>query len=452
MTFLKRSLSLALATSLLVACGTDNAGSGSASARTDAGNPLATPDQRELDAAAITLYDSNRFEPLRSEAKAAYIAARQQLPSSEALSRLDLAIDELVFSAIQKIINGDPYRPKLYWVNAQPRQWFGLDVPGSRYSYDNPDNIYRIAPVSGDLRYELRGRRYTPGPSDVTFSLINNPSSQGTEAFLDGRELVVGPDGRYMITIDNQPANGRINHLQSNSGVVQLFIRNNLGNWNTETPDALELVRVDDSPAPAPRQQAATVAEAYRSLQEGIVFYGIGALAVKTHANAANTLPQPQQSATLGTLVSQANSFGHFRLAEDEAWVITLKRGSARYFVVPITDRWMITVGPAKRQSSLYQAQSVANADGSYTFVVSATDPGVANWLDTAGLREGTVMVRWQGLPATPVDGGPGVSAEVVKQADLATRYPWLERITPAQRGAVLSARQQGYLRRIATP
>jgi len=452
MTFLKRSLSLALATSLLVACGTDNPGAGPGSARTDDGNPLATADQRELDAAAIALYDSNRFEPLRSEAKAAYVAARQQIPSTEALSRLDLAIDELVFSAIQKIINGDPYRPKLYWVNAQPRQWFGLDVPGSRYSYDNPDNIYRIGPVSGDLRYELRGRRYTPGPSDVTFSLINNPSSQGTEAFLDGRELVVGPDGRYVITIDNQPANGRRNHLQSNRDVVQLFIRNNLGHWNTETPDALELVRVDDSPAPAPRQQAAIVADAYRSVQEGIVFYGIGALAVKTHANAVNTLPQPQQSATLGTLVSQANSFGHFRLAEDEAWVITLKRGGAGYFVVPITDPWMITVDPAKHQSSLNQAQSVANTDGSYTFVVSANDPGVANWLDTAGLREGTVMVRWQGLPATPLDGGPGVSAEVVKLADLTRRYPGLAGITPTQRDAALSARQQGYLRRIATP
>lgn len=439
-------------TVLLAACGTDNTSSGSAAARTDAGNPLATPDQRALDEATIALNASQRFEPLRSEAKAAFIAARQQVPSEEALSRLDQAIDELVFSAIQKVINGDPYRPALYWVNAQPRQWFGLTVPGSRYSYDNPDNIYRIGPVSGELRYELRGRRFTPGPADVTFSLINNPSSQGTEAFLDGRDLVVGPDGRYVITIDNQPANGRRNHLQSNGDVVQLFIRNNLGNWNTETPDALTLVRVDDRPAAAPRQPAALLADAYRSVQEGIVYYGVGALAVKTHANPVNTLPQPQQSATLGTLVSQANSFGHFRLADDEAWVITLKRGGAGYFVVPITDPWMITVDPARHQSSLNQAQSVANPDGSYTFVVSARDPGVNNWLDTAGLREGTAMVRWQGLPSTPVNGGPGVSAEVVKLSELDARYPGLARVTPAERAAALNARLQGYLRRIATP
>ena len=42
-------------------------------------------------------------------------------------------------------------------------------------------------------------------------------------------------------------------------------------------------------------------------------------------------------------------------------------------------------------------------------FVIAHRDPGVANWLDTAGHRHGTVGVRWVGpdvadvLPATRV-------------------------------------------------
>ena len=54
-------------------------------------------------------------------------------------------IDELAFSTIQKAANGDAYFPKVYWFDAGPRQWIGLDVPGSRYSYNNPD-IYRTIP------------------------------------------------------------------------------------------------------------------------------------------------------------------------------------------------------------------------------------------------------------------------------------------------------------------
>src|SRR3546814_14884488 len=33
------------------------------------------------------------------------------------------------------------------------------------------------------------------------------------------------------------------------------------------------------------------------------------------------------------------------------------------------------------------------------TFVLSATDPGIANWIDTVSLAEGWMLVRWQGVP-----------------------------------------------------
>lgn len=415
-------------------------------------NPLATTDQRDLDAQAISINQANQFEPVRTEARLAYIAARGELPSQEALSRLDNAMAELAFSAVQKVVNGDVYRPKVYWVNAQPRDWFGLSVPGSRYSYDNPDNIYRIIPIDGGLRYEIHGQRFTPGPSDVSFSLINNASSQGTIAFIDGRDLVLNSDGSYVVSVDSDPANGRVNHMQSTSKAVQLFVRNNLGDWLHETPDQLSVARVDTTTAAAVPTTQTITTNAYGALQDAVLYYGVGALGVKTSVNPVNTLPAPSQSATLGTLVSQANSFGHFKLADGEALLIHLNRGGAGYFVVPVTDPWMITVDPAQHQSSLNQSQSVADTDGNYTFVVSPTDPGLSNWLDTVGLHEGTIMVRWQGLPTTTVNGGPNVSASVVKIADLPTLLPAAARVTAAQRATQLSNRYQGYLRRISFP
>jgi len=414
-------------------------------------SPLATDEQRTLDARAVALNQADGFPVLKAEAKAAYKLAHGLPVSKEAEARLDNAINELAFSAIQKAVNNDPLYPKVYWADAPPRSWPGVNVPGGRYSFDNPDNIYRTIPIDGGSRYVIRGQRRGSGPADVTFSLISNPNSQQTVAILAGKDLVVNPDGSYVITVDNQPANGRVNHIQSNASAKQLFVRNNLGNWNVEAPDALRVERLGPAPTRDPKGDFTVSSEAWLNLQESIVDYGVGALGVKTYSNAVNTLANPTSSSTLGTLVTQASSFGHFKLAGDEVLVATLTTGGAGYFVFPVTDPWSVTVDPIRHQSSLNNRQAVANPDGSYTFVVSRQDPGVANWVDTVGLHEGTIMVRWQNLPANrPANGGPTISAQVVKLANLTSYLPASTRyVSPAERQQQLAARTAGYQQRV---
>ncbi|MBM3114318.1 DUF1214 domain-containing protein [Jeongeupia naejangsanensis] len=419
---------------------------------TSAASVLATPEQQALDAKAIQIKKNNLFLLQRGQLAAAYSAAHGAPISSEASASLNHAIDELVFSAIQKAVNNDPLYPKIYWLNAPPRDWFGLKVPGGRYSFDNPDNIYRTIPINGDSRYVIRGQRRGAGPTDVTFSLISNPNYQQSIAVLDGQDLVVAADGSYTITIDNQPANGRVNHIQSTADARQLFVRNNLGDWTAEAADALSVTRLDTPSRPV-RGDADIVADARTNLNESTVAYAIGTLGVKTYANPVNTLPQPSSSATLGTLVTQASTFGHFRLADDEALLVKVNTGGAGYFVLPVTDPWTVSVDPDRRQVSLNNVQAVADADGSYTFVVSPRDPGVFNWVETAGLHEGTLMPRWQKLPAsTPATGGPAISTKLLKLADLPYYLPAGTRtVTPAERQQQLQARTAGYDQRVAT-
>ncbi|HEX6590624.1 MAG TPA: DUF1214 domain-containing protein [Moraxellaceae bacterium] len=417
-------------------------------------SPLVTADQKALDATAVTINNNWNYPVLKAEARAAYVAAyaigKGQV-SAEAEARLDQAINELAFSAIQKAVNNDPYFPKVYWLNTPPHAWDGKTVPGGRYSFDNPDNIYRTIPIAGDVQYEIRGQRAVVGPTDITFSLISNPNSQQTIAYLTGKDLVVNADGSYVITVDSAPANGRRNHIQSTSAAKQLFVRNNLGNWNTETPDALTVKRVSALPwYVLPKGQVAIGSDAWVNLQESVVTYGVGALGVKTYVNALNTLANPSSSSTLGTLVTQASSFGHFRLADDEALLVTVNTGGAGYFVLPVTDPWSVTVDPINHQSSLNNKQSIANADGSYTFVISLRDPGVYNWLDTVGQHEGTIMARWQNLPAqSPASGGPAISAQLVKLNQLPGLLPAGTRyVSAVERQAQLAARKAGFLRR----
>ena len=67
-----------------------------------------------------------------------------------------------------------------------------------------------------------------------------------------------------------------------------------------------------------------------------------------------------------------------FQLAPDEAAVVTTTQGAARYTGLQIIDPWMIAPNAKKHQVCLSSAQAVQNADGTQTFVVSMSDPGVA--------------------------------------------------------------------------
>ncbi|KAL5334689.1 hypothetical protein BJX70DRAFT_411111 [Aspergillus crustosus] len=403
-----------------------------------ASNPLATEDQRTLDAIAIEINNDHSFKVLKAEAKTAYKTAHGLSVSDEASFSLDAAIDEIAFSAIQKAVNNDPYYPKVYVVDAGPRQWFGLDVPGGRYSYDNPDCIYRTIPIDSDLSYIVTGERYTPGPTDVTFSLIVNPNAQNTVAYLAGEDLLLNSDSSYTITINSSSAEGATNHIQSTSSATQLLIRNNLGNWENETPDGISAQLVDD-----------IFLDATWNLQQSIVAYGVGALGLKTSTNAVNTLSDPSQSSSLGTLTSQASSFGHFELAVDEALVVTLTPGAATYFVFPVTNPWMVTVDPAS-QISLNSMQAVSNADGTYTFVVSLQDPEFYNWVNTTGLTEGTIMARWQGLPTSSDSSTEvAIATQVVLLSELASVLPSGTRyVNPSERAVQLEERAAAYARR----
>ena len=100
-----------------------------------------------------------------------------------------------------------------------------------------------------------------------------------------------------------------------------------------------------------------------------------------------------------------------------------------------------------EQQTSLNDTQAVPNDDGTYTIVVSPTDPGVANWVSTGGLHQGTLSIRFQDLDlASTVT--PAVDARVVRLTALTDEYPELASQQDYDRAAQIAARQTGYGRR----
>jgi hypothetical protein len=378
--------------------------------------------------------------------------------SAEAKAQLHQAIILWTGSLILREQAGDPARPQILWViDDSPHRWHGFDAPGRAASGDAPDNIYRGAFFDGAGRYEITGH-VDPArrPAQFTFEFsrgtagdlaLNAQRRGGSDfgnqiAMLSDRTLQVAPNGDFKITIGGEGEGP--NHVRTGPVPVALTIRDTLSDWNQQ-PNRLSIRRLDQTDA-APRDDAALRAQVLSDLPGYLRFWG-GFPDLWYAKLPMNKLAGPiPRDGGWGYL-----AFTPFSLAPDEALVIRLARGGASYFGGQVSDVWTITPDVQKHFSSLNLAQSVPDADGGYTYVVAPKDPGLANWLDTAGLREGQVGFRWQGMEAGT--GGAGLirGAEVVKLSDLA-KLEGLARVTPAERKALLAKRAAQFRQRLGEP
>jgi hypothetical protein len=82
--------------------------------------------------------------------------------------------------------------------------------------------------------------------------------------------------------------------------------------------------------------------------------------------------------------------------------------------------------------------------DGRFRVAIAHDDPGIQNWLDTSGHRNGLVAYRW-----VRSDDAPAPAAKVVKLADVSTHVPAsTPRFSPADRRAQIAGRRRGVARR----
>jgi hypothetical protein len=168
-----------------------------------------------------------------------------------------------------------------------------------------------------------------------------------------------------------------------------------------------------------------------------------------TYKEPVNTLTVPRS--TPGGLASQFSSLGHYELAEDQALVVTVPVcEAAPYQAIQVGSKWYVSTDYEHYQSSLTKAQSQADPDGRFRYVVSTRNPGIANWLDTTGHDKGVMMLRWQRL-SRDLTAEDGPTLEVVPFDDLPEHLPHYEsnRVTPEEYTARIAARQVGIARRM---
>jgi hypothetical protein len=412
-------------------------------------------------------------------------------PDKANLAALDNAVEEWAMGVGFQLMIVNSNEPTIVTQVAPPHQWYGMDVTGSRILYDNPDTIYRFAGVNYASEYVITGRLPEDDPQ-ASFSVLTGTTGT-TAAVLNGSQLDLAPDRSFVITVSGAPAApGQKNHLQTTPDTTLIAIRDTLSDWNTQNPMSLAIQRTAGPPkslfgqlggfaipgiGPLVAQSRFLTALVslipplpavppivrglygailmLRGINQEAVYIKVATTdAVTGQRKGPNVFTDPSSNASF--LATQLQSAGYFQLADDQALVLTIRPNNAAYFNVPVTNDWTITDNYWDQQTSLNIAQARSNTDGSYTLVVSPTQPVLAggtsvwNWVSTGGLNQGTMAIRFQSIdlnnPTTPT-----VSSQVVSLSNLSSVLPaGTVVVTPIERQAQLTARKQGFDRRFA--
>jgi hypothetical protein len=408
-------------------------------------NPIATEGQHETELRALALCAHPALVRTKAEVRAWWLSAND--PSPEMRACFEWAFEEVMFAAVVWSLNQDPLYPRVVAITRLAHRVAGRDVPGSRWGLDNPDSIYRVIPISGAERYEIRGRVAERRLAENYFTLWD--ANMNTVDVLDGKRLAVGPDRRFTITVDGEPASGRPNHVRSSPSAHEFYIRDVLLDWERDRANELEVVRLGPPPPRPPEDEAQQLERAAAYMWKWVK--SSDRWNAQSAGRPVNKLEFVIDRQTDGALRNQVYILGRFQLADREALIVNVGLGGAEYFVCPVTNIWGTTNDIVNRTGSLNKAQSEANRDGSYTYVVSAEDPGVHNWVDTSGTHEGILTLRWAEFPGGRP--GPDLHAEsrLVRLEELRAHLPPETRfVAPAERAEQRARRAASYAWRLA--
>ena len=315
----------------------------------------------------------------------------------------------------------------------------------SRQGLDNPDAIYFNAYLDEGGIYEVSGVRGTT--ADLSFQLMDGSYSAAgaptTLAAFDDRELDIAADGSFSWTFGPE--------LGLTKGST-LIIREVYSDWVDERRGTIRIQRLDTAGTPRVPLTSEGVQKRFDVAAKALtsrISTWFEFPKWYTYTQPVNTLTAPAQ--TPGGLASQYSSLGHYQLDDDQAMVVTVPVcDEAAYQAIQLGSKWYVSTDYEHRQSSLTAAQSQADPDGKFRYVISTRDPGIANWLDTTGHRTGVMMMRWQHI-SRELSASDGPSVELVSFDDLPEYLPHYElnRVTPEQYAARIADRQVGIAQRM---
>jgi len=346
-----------------------------------------------------------------------------------------LALESLSYAALQAIgADGDApqFMPTL-------NQVMNIGQP-------NADTIYRSAAVTPGASYRITGRRGTLTLAVIAQIIPQGAPGSGMRSHLNLANLKVDAEGRFdVLAAPTRPEGYAGDFWELDPGAQQLMIRMVSADWGKEIDPSLSIERIDK---PIGRSRPpAEVLEQRLIRMPGTVDYmalmfvdHFEQLRQQGFINMVKVL-----TLEFGALEGQFYYEGTYDLADDDALIVESPiPAKCDYRSLILTNEIYETIDWYNNHSSLNGAQAGADPDGKLRIVVSSRDPGVKNWLDTAGHPRGIIQGRWTGCDSEPIP-----EVRKVKITDILAAMPaGVATVTPEERQKILRERRAALLQR----
>lgn len=303
-----------------------------------------------------------------------------------------------------------------------------------------PDCLYTRATMHGGEHYRLSGNRGTA--RYVGLQTMNGVASTAN-ALVD--ELTVDANGNFEVVLSAKEHRG--NWLPIEGAHPTLTVRHFFYDWDTEVPSSLQIERIGASvertntaidPEVAVSRQLVALGDFI--LDNLHFFLQFGAAAPP------NGFLPPVDYTAIGAAAENRPVIGRWELDFDEALILEVEPPRGIYWSFSLGNPWWETIHYGRHQSSLNGHQAVVDSDGLVRVVVCGRDPGVANWLDTAGFSNGAMILRCVRTATAPTP-----RAKLVPFDDLLSALPAdTPKIAPDERAAVIERRRLAVHERFA--
>lgn len=296
-----------------------------------------------------------------------------------------------------------------------------------------PDCVYMNASLRAGETYRLFGNRGTA-------RYVGLQTMDGIAAIANSLvdDLDIDADGNFEAILSADEHDG--NWLRLAGDHPTLTVRNFLYDWDTEELASLRIERVGDEVArdAGPIDLAASVSRQIHAVGDFVYdnlkfFLDFGAMPP------ANGFIPPMDMSEMGAAAENRPVIGRFELDPDEALILEVQPPVGVYWSISLGNPWLETIHYGRHQSSLNGHQAVVDSDGVFRAVLAAQDPGVANWLDTAGHSNGAILLRCVRTETAPVP-----ATRVVKVDEVLASLPTDTTMTTlAERARVIEARRR---------